>query len=348
MSTETGKRIGVRHSRLGKGLCVLVSLFLVVLVFLYWYAAPMVSMPGRSWSGALPPLSVEQKVVTENLRRNLTVLSKDIGERNYLKPGSLERSADFIAAQFAEIASDPSMVERQHFKWNDVDYQNIAIELKGASKPEEIVIIGAHYDTVDGCAGADDNGSGVVGVIELARIFAKRPHQRTLRFVVFPNEEHFFRTEVMGSYHVAERCHSRDENVKAMIALETIGYFSDKDGSQGYPPPLGMFYPSKANFIAFVGDTKNRDLVRRFAKTFRTEARFPCEGVAAPQEVPGIDWSDHLYFWKFGYPAFMVTDTAIYRNPNYHRSTDTVETLDFDKMTRVVTGLVPCVEELAN
>jgi len=156
--------LSVNNKRLFKGLGILALFSIGAILALYCYVLTMVSMPGHTWSGALPPLSAEQKVVEAHLRRNLTFLAQEIGERNFLRPGTLERSADYIAAQFQEIAADPSTVQRQHFQWGGGDYQNVILELKGATKPGEIVIVGAHYDTVSGCAGADDNGSGVVGV----------------------------------------------------------------------------------------------------------------------------------------------------------------------------------------
>jgi len=321
---------------------------LVCVVTSFYFVAPVVSMPGHSYNGVLPPLTAAQEDSKKRMMEDLRFLAEEIGERNDSKPGTLEKSADYIAEKLTAVTAGSVPIERQHFKWSDHDYQNISLELKGDTKPEEIIVIGAHYDTVSDCAGADDNGSGTVAVLELARLFAHVPHNRTLRFVAFANEEFYFRTHGMGSYQYAERCHNRGEKIVAMLALETIGYFRDEKGSQKYPPIIGWFYPKQGDFITFVGNTKNRPLVNRLIRVFREEAKFPSQGIAAPQAVSGVDWSDHLYFWHFGYPGVMITDTAPYRNPHYHQTTDRLQTIDFDKMTRVVSGLVPCITDLAN
>jgi Zn-dependent M28 family amino/carboxypeptidase len=204
-------------------------------------------------------------------------------------------------------------------------------------------VVGAHYDTVPGSPGADDNASGVAVLIELAAM--KMP----VRLVAFANEEppYSFGPD-MGSWAWAKRARDRGEPIRAMFSLEMLGYYRDTAGSQRYPAPLGLFYPDRADFIAFVGDLGARGLVRRSIGAFRKSAAFPSEGVAAPAFIPGVTWSDHWSFRRHGYPAIMITDTAFYRYPHYHLPNDTPDKLDYERMARVTLGLAAMLNELAN
>jgi len=211
------------------------------------------------------------------------------------------------------------------------------------------VVVGAHYDSVYGCPGADDNGSGDAALLALARRSAVKPVGQTLRFIAFVNEEPpFFQREDMGSFIYAGRCTKRGDKISAMISLETIGYFSDAPHSQSYPAPgLGVFYPSIGNFIGFVGNTHSRALLRRAISTFREQKKLPSEGAALPSFIPGVGWSDQWAFWQHGYPGIMITDTAPFRYPHYHEPTDTPDKLDYDRFTLVVSGMEAVVAELA-
>jgi Zn-dependent M28 family amino/carboxypeptidase len=151
----------------------------------------------------------------------------------------------------------------------------------------------------------------------------------------------------MGSWIHARGCRRREENIVAMLSLETIGYYSDAPGSQHYPPPLGSFYPSEGNFIGFVGDWASRQLVIDVIAAFRRLVAFPSEGAALPANVPGVGWSDHWAFWQEGFPALMVTDTAPFRYPHYHTPDDTADKLDYDRMARVVAGLADVLALMA-
>ena len=183
----------------------------------------------------------------------------------------------------------------------------------------------------------------------LARAFAGRTPTRTLRLVFFVNEEPpHFQTEHMGSWVYAKQCRKRNENVVAMLSLETIGYYSDDKGTQKYPRPLSLFYPSRGNFIAFVGNVSSRRLVRQVVGSFRRHARFPSEGGAIPGFVPGVGWSDHWSFWQEGYEAVMVTDTAPFRYPHYHLPSDGPDKLDYERTALLVSGLERVVEDLVN
>ena len=297
-----------------------------------------------------PLLSDEQTALREQLLADLELLAGDIGVRNAWCPEGLERAADFIEQSLADAGYAP---RRQTYETRGRPFHNLEVELEGIGSAQEIVIVGAHYDSVavDACPGANDNGTGVCGVLALARHFARSPDEarpeRTLRFVLFVNEEPpFFMTRAMGSRVYARRCRSRGERVVSMLSLETMGYFSDRKGSQKYPPLVGRFYPDTGNFIAFVGNLRSRALVRRSLQSFRKRATIPSEGAALPGWLPGIGWSDHWSFWKEGYEAVMVTDTALYRYPHYHTAFDTVEHVDFDRLALVVDGLKDVVADL--
>ena len=305
----------------------------------------MVRMPGTSHAGPLPPADEPLKVLTSELRRDVSQLAVEIGERNVLnRPAELAQATEYIAAEFSKAGFE---VKRQAYEVAGRTCENLEVEIRGASQPEEIVVIGAHYDTVVGTAGANDNTTGVAATLALARRFSSRKIGRTLRFVAFVNEEPpFFQTDKMGSRVYSRRCGQQQDKVVAMLSLETIGYFSDAPNSQRYPPPLSLLYPSVGNFIGIVGNVDSRDLVRRVVATFRKNEPFPCEGAALPAALPGVGFSDQWSFWQEGYPAVMVTDTAMFRYPYYHDAEDTIDKVDFERTARVVRGLEKVVGEL--
>ena len=196
--------------------------------------------------------------------------------------------------------------------------------------------------------GANDNASGVAATLALARRLAGQRFQRTLRFVLFANEENpYFHTELMGSLRHAAGCRARGENVVAMLSLESMGYYSDAAGSQRYPWPVGWFYPDRGEFIAFVANLASRSLVRQAIESFRDTRMLASEGAALPSGTPGVGWSDHWSFWQHDYPAIMVTDTAVFRDPNYHRASDHPKNLDYVRLARVTLGLERVLSELA-
>jgi Zn-dependent M28 family amino/carboxypeptidase len=239
-------------------------------------------------------------------------------------------------------------VASQRFQVEKLEMRNIEVEVKGGARASEIVLVGAHYDSVVGAVGANDNGSGVAALLEFARLFKDARPTRTLRFVAFVNEEPpFYHSDAMGSRQYARRSRERGETIAAMLSLETIGYYSDDPGSQHYPFPLGFFYPSTGNFVAFVSNLASRTLLHEALSGFRRHAGIPSEGVAAPALIPGVDWSDHWSFWQEGWPALMVTDTAVFRYPHYHSPEDTPDKVDYERLARVVTGLHGMIRELA-
>lgn len=304
-------------------------------------------MPGESYSGALPRLTAEEALIETELMQDVRFIADEIGEHNYIFYDNLAEVERFLQESFEEIGY---AVERQTYTVNDRNFSNLAVEIKGSQNPDEIVIVGAHYDSVVGSPGANDNGTGAAAVLALAKAFAGKDIKRTLRFVEFTNEEPpFFWTENMGSLVYAKGCEERQENVVAMLSLETMGYFSDEPKSQKYP--LGLLdkvYPDVGNFIAFVGNLDSGSLVRKVIKNFRSHTNFPSEGVALPGKVPGVGWSDHWSFWQVGYPALMVTDTAPFRYGEYHTMQDTTDKIDGDRVARIVAGLQRTIESLVN
>jgi hypothetical protein len=309
--------------------------------WLLWY---MTSAPGQSFSGELPPVTAEERELAASLREHVTVIASR--EHNVYKPPMLEQGAQYIENALDRAGYLP--LGAQRFTVGDAPVRNIEAELKGGALASEIVVVGAHYDSVVGAPGANDNGSGVAALLELARLARGSRPARTLRFVAFVNEEPpFFKSEAMGSLRYARRSRERRENIVAMVSLETIGYYSDQAGSQRYPFPLGFFYPRTGNFLAFVSDLGSRALMHEAIAAFRRHARFPSEGVAAPAFIPGVDWSDHWAFREVAYPALMVTDTAPYRYPHYHTAADTPDKLDYERLARVVTGLHGMLSALA-
>ena len=312
---------------------------IAVFFFLWWFG---VKMPEKNISSAAPLSSAEIKLRDE-LIADVRILGAEIGERNMARYSQLNAAADFIENSFSRAGLHP---RRDTYDLHGRACHNIEAEIRGARS--EILLIGAHYDSVFGSPGANDNGSGVAAVLALARRFARTSSQHTLRFVAFVNEEPpYFLSEQMGSFVYAGRCKARGDQISAMISLETIGYFSDAPHSQTYPAPgLGVFYPTVGNFIGFVANVHSRALLRRSIAFFRKHAGVPSEGAALPAFIPGVSWSDQWAFWQHGYPGIMVTDTAPFRYPHYHSATDTPDKLDYDRFALVVSGMQKVIEGL--
>jgi Zn-dependent M28 family amino/carboxypeptidase len=281
---------------------------------------------------------------TAYLREIVAMLAREIGVRTYRDTDRLARCANYISGQFNSFGFK---ITRQPFLINGNTYQNIVAELVGNSSPEDILVVGAHYDTVHTTPGADDNASGVAGLLALAGRLAGVKMSKTVRLVAFALEEPpFFRTRKMGSYHYARSLKKNRENVEGMICLEMIGFFSDREGSQHYPVPfLRWKFPTTGNYIAMVGNMRSKHFTKTTAGSFMRAVDLPVVTLNAPPIVIGIDFSDHWSFGKFGYKALMVTDTAFYRNPHYHAPTDLPETLDYGRMAKVVEGLTEVVKE---
>ena len=284
--------------------------------------------------------------IESNLKKTVFSLAGEIGERSYLDIVKLGLAADFIENEFGSFGCTS---KRQPFVYRGNTYSNIWTEVRGTGgEGEDILVIGAHYDSAVGTPGADDNASGIAGLLELARLAAKDPLKRTVRFVAFTLEEPpAFMTSRMGSYVYAKDLRDGGVRVHGMISLEMLGYFCDYEGCQIYPSSLfSLFYPVRGDFISFVGNLSSRAFTREVRNAFRKVSSFPVESLSAPALIPGVDFSDHRSFWKFGYPAFMITDTAFYRNPNYHSAGYTPETLDYRKSAELISGLYKALKNI--
>lgn len=273
------------------------------------------------------------------------MLAGTIGERNVWHFEALRRAASYIKDRLASSGYEPSV---QSYDVHKVPVENIEASLRGTSDADAIVVVGAHYDTVTDCPGANDNATGIAATLELARRFAGAPRAKTIRFVAFVNEEPpFFQTPHMGSVVYASAAKARGEKIVAMLSLETMGYYSDERGSQQYPPPLNLLFPDTGNFIGFVSNLGSARLLRTAQRAFKARTSFPIQSAPAPESLAGVGWSDQWAFWQAGFPAIMVTDTAPYRYPWYHTAQDTPDRIDFEKLAQVVDGLEHVVHVLA-
>jgi Zn-dependent M28 family amino/carboxypeptidase len=292
------------------------------------------------------PTSIPTSIpAAARLRQHVEMLAGTIGERNIWKYAALNRAAEYIEAQLTAAGYTP---ERQTFEVSKLPVSNVEAALIGTDRPDEIVVLGAHYDSVPGCPGANDNGSGIAALLDLADRFSRHhPRRRTVRFVAFVNEEPpFFRTGQMGSVVYANAARTRGDRIVGMLALETMGCFSDMKGSQTYPAPIASFYPDVGNFIGFVANVRSAPLLWKARRAFKRHTSFPLQTAALPASVPGVGWSDHWAFWQAGYRAMMITDTAPFRYRWYHTGNDTADKIDYDRLAVVVDGVYAVTEAL--
>jgi len=283
----------------------------------------------------------------ERLRKIVTHLSETIGERNLTKPNKVKETVAYLQK---ELESSGYKITKQTFQVNGIDCHNLIAEVIGEGKPDEIIVVGAHYDSAQGTPGANDNGSGVAALLEIAKQLHGKPYSRTVRYVAFANEEppYFQRDGQMGSWVYAKACRERKDNLKVVLSLETMGYFTDEANSQKYPPLLAPLYPSTGNFIGLVSNLPSRKLLDDVAKHLKTHCKVDVQKGALPGDLQGVGWSDHWSFWQEGYEGLMVTDTALFRYPHYHAPEDTVDKLTFKPYAQVVDGLAKTVADLAN
>lgn len=279
------------------------------------------------------------------LRQYVEMLSKELVPRDAAHPANLKRVSSFIHDHFERFTEK---VEYQPYKADNISVRNVRAFL--GPDTEERIVIGAHYDVAGPYPGADDNASGVAGLLELARVLSNRKLPLKVELVSYPLEEPpYFYTRKMGSFVHANSLKEKGIKVRAMLALEMIGYFRDEPGSQSYPLFfLRPFYPSKGNFISVVGKLFQRKIVHTVREAMSKATPLPVESINAPRLLPGIALSDHLNYWWAGYRAAMITDTAFYRNPNYHTALDTADTLDYDRMAQVVEGVTAAVDALSD
>lgn len=325
------ERIGKRPPRFAV-YALLLILILSPLLALLW----MTAVPGRSHDGPLPPLTPHQMHIADRLRDHVAIIARK--PHNAAHPREMAAVASYIEEQLRQMGYAP---RRQAIP--DVPGTvNIDATLDPADPKAPMLVIGAHYDSYGATVGANDNGSGTAATLELARALAdsRGKTRLRLRFLFFANEEPpYFQTERMGSMVYARALAGNGVRAAGMISLETLGYYSDRKGSQHYPFPLSLLYPDTGNFVAFVGMVDSRAFVRATVGTFRDVAPFPSVGGSAPAFVQGIDWSDHWAFAQTGVPSLMVTDTAPFRYRYYHSEADTPGRLDYARLARVVDGL---------
>ncbi|MEE9551545.1 MAG: M20/M25/M40 family metallo-hydrolase [Gammaproteobacteria bacterium] len=314
--------------------------FLILIFFFY----RIVVISGQHTQPTVDEQYGDLGALKDRLYQHVWELSEEIGERHHEQADALNKAAEYIKKEFSHINLD---VKLQSF--GEQPYQNLIAEVSGSEESSEIIIIGAHYDTVWLSPGADDNASGIAALLEFAHALSGSHPKKTIRFVAFANEEHpFSGTDEMGSRVYARTVLEKNENIAGMFSLEMLGFFSDIPGSQQYPAYIRWFYPDTASFIAFTSNLSSRSLLVRAIKHYNGNSSVPVQGLVVPAFlVPDIRRSDHASFWELGYPAVMITDTANFRNMNYHSVGDVIGTLNFESMARVVSGLTKMIALLA-
>jgi Zn-dependent M28 family amino/carboxypeptidase len=305
----------------------------------------MTTVPGTPHAGPLPPLTAEERDLAARLMRHIEAIGAK--PHNIAHPDALENAARYIETTLEALGY---AVNRQSFTVGKATVRNIDAVLAGANPQAATLVVGAHYDSCKDAPGANDNASGTAGVLELARLLKDLDGKagKRIRLALFVNEEPpYFMTDDMGSVRYAKELAARGEKVAGMYSLETIGFYSSEPGSQKYPPPFGLIFGDRGDFIAFVAMSGSRGLLDRTIASFRSHTAFPTVGGAAPWFIPGISWSDHWSFEQYGFEALMVTDTAPFRYPHYHETTDTPDKIDAERMARVVKGMERVVREAA-
>lgn len=321
---------------------------ILVLFLFYLFSLKMLDVSTTCFGGYIDNDNfVELHRVEENIKRHIKILSSDIGERNFIQYKNLEDAADYISKEFKNYGFG---LQEQVYILEGRSFRNIIAVKEGKVEPSKIIIVCAHYDSCFGSPGADDNASALAGLLELARLLYNNNLNKTVQFIAFTNEEPpFFMTADMGSLRYAKEAKRKGLDIEAVICLESIGYYREEKGSQTYPFGLGLFYPDRGNFISVVSNFSSRPLLKKVIKEFKSKSNFPLEYLVAPVFfAPAISFSDHSSFWKQGYKAVMVTDTAFYRNPFYHTQEDTYEKLNYGYISKVIKGLYYVLLKLIN
>jgi hypothetical protein len=336
----------MQSRKLKKVLLLLSILFVAFLLFSYWY---MLKCEGN-WHG--DPLEKNMKIELSEIKKSM---QSDIEYLQNLGPRNSENDTSYKQLRQCEEwikqrwESQGYIVKKHTFSIKGKEYSNLEIEIKGRKLPSEIIIISAQYDTLPDSPGANNNGSGMAVLFQLSQLLRKHTPDRTLRLLNFVNEEDpFFGTEMMGSYQYAKKCRARHEDIRVMLSLDALGIYTDRIGSQKYPFPFSLFYPSRGNFLAFIGDFSSRKYMMETTKGFKKGSSFPIEAGVVPKRVEGAAWSDHLSFWRFGYPGIMITDTGGFRSASHTTKEDTVDKLNFEAMSRIVIGMYTSVLHLAS
>ncbi len=322
-----------------KGCLLFVVLFVLIVCVIAW---ALITQPLlRAGHDITYP---SHAVAPDRLITLVQTLTEDFHPRDITHPANLDAAAAWIAAQLADAGG---RLDEQVYTIDGSEYRNVIARF--GPDTEERLVIGAHYDVCGEKPGADDNASAVAGLIELARLIGQDDWSLTLELVAFTLEEPpKFRTPDMGSAHHARALEAEGVPLRAMICLEMIGYYDIGEDSQEYPVDLmKVIYPTRGDFIAVIGKLGQGGITRRVKGAMSRATPLPVVSMNAPASIPGIDFSDHLNYWAAGYDAVMITDTAFYRNPNYHESTDTWETLDYVRMSMVVQGVFAAVKDIA-
>ncbi|HTR05026.1 MAG TPA: M28 family peptidase [Thermoanaerobaculia bacterium] len=313
-----------------------VAVLVLLVVASAWLTQPVVSRRVTRGGEAPPdPARIERRV---------RKLVEEFHPRDGGHPENMQRAAEWIAG---ELRAAGGAVSEQRFETAGAAYVNV-VAAYGPDTPE-VVVVGAHYDVAGEMPGADDNASGVAGLLELAELLSGATPSRRVELVFFALEEApYFGTPGMGSEVYASALEKSGRRVRAMLCLEMIGCFTDAPGSQQLPfGVLKLFYPTRGNFVAVVGSAGGAGIVRRVKAAMREASDLPVFSINAPRFVRGVDLSDHATFWNRGLPAVMITDTAFYRNPRYHTPADTPGTLDYRRMAEVVSGVRKALVALA-
>lgn len=288
--------------------------------------------------------TVAQKADTAIIFNHLEQIVAKEGYRNYKDTTVLNQVANYIYNDFSKYADTTFF---QYYYIEGVRYQNVVARINSNSELPKIVI-GAHYDVCGNQDGADDNASGIVGLLETARLISSQDLNYSIELVAYTLEEPpFFRTDYMGSYVHAQQLIKEGSKIYGMISLEMIGYFSDEPNSQDYPLNfLKVFYGKKGNFITLVNCFKKGHFAKKFTSLYLKNNLIKSKKFVGPKSLTGIDFSDHLNYWRHDISALMITDTAFYRNKNYHERSDTLETLDIIRMSNVIDALVETLLDL--
>ncbi|WP_400191085.1 M28 family peptidase [Hymenobacter sp. B81] len=287
------------------------------------------------------PAAQAAQADTLRLRRDLQYLTTTPQARNHRHVAVLDSVASYLGR---ELRRAGGRVAEQPYQADGQTYRNVIASFGLETGPR--LVIGAHYDVCDEQPGADDNGTGVAALLELARLLGRQQSLRQrIELVAYTLEEPpYFRTKYMGSYVHAKSLHDAQAQVTGMVALEMLGYYDDRKGSQRYPfGPLKLLYGSRGNYVTAVRKLGGGRFARRFSRRYDQAAGLPVKRFVGPAWLPGVDFSDHLNYWQFGYSALMLTDTAFYRNRNYHHATDSLEKLDMRRLALAVDAVLAAV-----
>jgi hypothetical protein len=312
-----------------------------VALFLFYCS----SMPGQSPAVSSGAMTEEEKDTSERLKNECEELAHRIGQRSTVKQEAVQRAREYIGKRLTNYTFHP---KETNFSSRGEQGVNLEVEVEGMMAKDEILVVGAHYDTASYTPGADDNASGVAMLIEVARLVSARPHDRTIQLVFFDRgSTRFASTNDAGSYAWAADAKKQGKKIVGMLSLDSVGMFLDQPGSQGGPFPLSLCYPDEGNFIMFAGDFGSRQLVQACVQNFRAQGGVPCEGISLPSFLPWMAHSDHHPFRQNDWPAMIVTDTGTYRNTELGQMSDTPDRLNYDRMAKVTTRLAQIIERLA-